>query len=1234
MINYKKSLLSVAAAAAIATTSLSAGYLPLTSDANDNEWVILGVSGLKTDGAVATTPGVFSIANTVKTALTDATVDEIEATGMTVTGGNLVQLKAITNPDVEIRIDTTNPDTSDVAFLQSDPVRTIYVDTSGDGAPDFAVSYKSSLEGYELEYSIGGAAASKITINYENVFDNPVAGAAITGVPAVAGNELKSLTETDSVVDYDFSNNPPLSTQWAAADGHRDAISGAELRVYGYDAADSKWEIYDSRNTVNTNDFSEITAGKGYWARLDSDNSGTNSADKEAGLVLGTPSLTTANYANAGLAEGWNFISFDGVNSEIRNAAVGMLITLVSGTTTVIITDSSGNHSITVTPDALDTNIQFAKDVNSAIALAKIEGTLPKTVNIKAFPTNDSSATGQVAIVSNKKFTIEEGTGNKLGAATTLAGAVLLDPVTLVDTTNGADVTTAGVMSKYGEYAMVIQPLNGAGTAQALTNNPSSIEVIGSTLTSTLVSGANIAATQGVLNGHADLTATELDLGIDGVREDILVASTAPFRLRDHTFTRVFEYVTQGATNSDLDISVGTVVDIDIAVASDASTVAGVINTAGSAGSFSSDDDGAGNVVIVSDTALAAKFTVKEHTADLLQVAISSTDLAKGAVKNVYSLNYLSRLAVRNVLAIDLNEAADEAIDAYQLDFTTAFGTVVTGTNQVIDGSGWTDTGDNDASGTDDYVEFLDALVLQLNTDLAAAGLTATASHDGATNAIGLALITLDGVDVISLTLTQTAGVTTEAVTAVPADLGYIASYSGDMTVDLQYNSILTPDYVMKGPLYTMRDNNMTLKALVTGTTDIVTGTVSWESVDLTRKPSEWLNSQDYDLFDTDASSGYWAYLTPDASANPLSITSGTLSKEYTHHFDEIVLTSVGTTTNEFSGNLEVLVGGLNAVDNYLSARVTATIGGETFELTQDVTDKTKFTGSVSVHEAYGFNKNTPYDVIINVADGLGNNLLETLTILDNVQPASPTVVPNAGVLTVTTDPADGVAGIYIFSGTPPEIDPEANKLGFILGAGGIASAACSGTAAAYDDGAGGISVISVDGNGSLGQGNASSATNVAFMPIMISRVLMEDANVAGNIESSTGGNLYDATCVDQGPLTINTGVTLTAHTADTIVKMAYTSQGAAGTETPITMYVSDGAATQTIAEMKYPTSYAGTDVFFELNGVVYGVSLYTEAQLDALAGGGNSSANPIDLSDNVTDTARVNNNPKTGISL
>ena len=205
MTKYKKSLMSLAAVFALSSTAVMANYIPLSSAALDNQWVILGVSGvISNDGAVdavVTVGGEFTItptsgANTIE----DPTNDDVSISGLAVTGGNIGELKVIddTAEILEVRVDTT-----DIVYLETDPVRTMYVDvTAGDaqGPAAFAFSYKASLEGKRLEYSVNGAAVKYLTISSNNTFDNPEKGlvteASDGGSDGDAGNSLTSLLQT------------------------------------------------------------------------------------------------------------------------------------------------------------------------------------------------------------------------------------------------------------------------------------------------------------------------------------------------------------------------------------------------------------------------------------------------------------------------------------------------------------------------------------------------------------------------------------------------------------------------------------------------------------------------------------------------------------------------------------------------------------------------------------------------------------------------------------------------------------------------------------------------------------------------------------------------------------------------------------------------------------------------------------------------------------------------------
>ena len=1208
MTKYRNSLLSAAAIFALSSTSAMANYIPLSSAAADNNWVILGVSGvISGDGAVVIEGGEFSIPDTAANRIYDTgiTADEIEGSGLTVGGKDLGQAKVVADAagNLEVRVNTTG-----VTYLETDPVRTMYVEvsTDGTGSSAFAFSYKASLEGKRLEFAIAGGDAYYLTIDSDNTFDNPASGTKTEASGSGnTGSDLTSLLQTSvladakSMVDYDFTNNPPLASGWNATDYRDVAVGTDRLRVYNYNALTSQWNIFDSENTLGTNDFTDVQKGKGYWAKMDLD----GGAD-EAGLVLGTPGISSADYTAAGLKDGWNFMSFDAKNSTIRNAATGMLITLeAAADTDFTISDSSGNHVITIADAnaAGNTNVDVAKNINSTISQAKLLGTIPYTVNIVAFPTGTAN---QIAIISNKKFTVKD-TGAKLAAGTTLAGQALIDPTDIsADAANPIDAT--GATSVYGEFAMVIEPVIGGVDADSL--DKASIQIAGTTETIVIpyTPGAStVAGAAGEIAAHQDLSGllglvTQMDLEIDGASGHLLLASTSPFDVRDHTFTRVFKYTDSGTT-SQINITGAGADDLathDILTGKTATEIANEavfgIDTVGPIGA--SPDTTGTKVVIVSNIENQSKYFVAEDTADNLQASTSGDPIALGAISGVYNIGKLAKKAVRNDVTLTspvATEISDHVDDGFTFSYTTVLSAAPIAGTLVKPGALT-----NDETSDVDNKAFYDSLVTQINTDLAALNLNGSASHNyvtGGTPAdeIDGVVITITGTDVIAVTGVATEGGTVAGDIAdftAAADLGYISGVSPDLTTDLKYNYVHTPDYVMNGPLYTMRENGLTLRALVTGNTDIATGTVVWESVDLTRAPSEWFNSQDYDLFEVDAKAGYWAYLQADATATAITLASVDVSElKYQHHFD-----ADGTTKNSFVGSINVITTGLDLfADKFNSPRVTATYGGQTFDLTQDAGNANKFDGDISFHEAIGVASGTHYDVEIRVADGFGNAIYEAFPLaIDNKKPLAPTVVSANGEFTINADPIDtDVTGFYVYGQLPTENNAADNIISIISGTAGVSGGACAGQTASIAGGAAAsLTIYAVDGTGLFGFGNFSDPATEDFMPIMVDRARISDAHT-GAVDATSDGVLYDANCSVVSDLPYTSGVTLTAVTTDASVQLAYTPLGANdNTELPISVYVTDGT---TIAKITYPESYATKDVFVQLaSDKVWGYTL------------------------------------------
>jgi len=761
MLKYRKSVLSMAAAIAISATALSADYIPLSTTANDSRWVLFGVTGFASASATVTaTTGEFTIADSVANALTDPTADVVAVDGLTYNGQNFGTLKAVegvSTVPVEVRVDVTN---LAPIWNEEEPVRTIYVDTDGDAnnEPNFMFTYKASLEGQRLEFSVDGGQARFLTINYENTFDNPYkAGGASSIITnsggAGQGDKLDKLLHTvgteKSAVDYDFANNPPLVANYDYGN-HRNVVDDANLRVYTYDNTNELWQIFDTDNEVGTNDFDTLVRGKAYWAKLDT-NSGNDplNSNESGGMVLGGTEVNATQYTDSvGLKQGWNLLAFDDSDPKIRHSATGVIldVTNANDDDTFEILDSSGNHQlqITLNTDGLggalgtDTAVELAKSINAQVSAARAAGTMPKTFYVTAYPGTDAD---ELILLSDKKFSFTETNGggfDVIASVSTLSGATTWNETAEAAFALATDVTDAEVVSSvYGEYGMVVEPLVGAGTASDLTLGAKVKVALTSDADETPKvpewnNGDTLATTQAQLDATGTggiIKAVQIDLDLDGTNEHVLMAAAEPFTVRDNTFTRVFNFVedaddTAGTIeiqNSGTPIASQTI--IDNAGATTATNISAAINggAALSAGTPAGDTN---KVVIVHDYDNGSNYKVLESVGDHLEVSSTSEDMAKGAIKAVHSLHNLAKRKVSNTLTIVVNAIRDSGSDTLSFDIITELGTI-TGTNVPYN------VALNPADNIDaDNSAYLDGIVTQINADFVTAGIKATASHD------------------------------------------------------------------------------------------------------------------------------------------------------------------------------------------------------------------------------------------------------------------------------------------------------------------------------------------------------------------------------------------------------------------------------------------------------------------------------------------------------------------------
>ena len=1227
MINYKKSLLSLATILAIGSTSASADYIPLSKNGDNNKaWVLFGVNGFVSEGSStssSTVAGEFSITASELNSATDNsssdTPDNIyggdDVTGLSadqfkfsdkidgvLVEGSLGKVKSLSNKYLEVRVDLSN-----VKYKERDPERTIYVSVGG-GSPIFALKYKASLEGLTAQFSTMEDLSNvyTFTIKSEYTYNNPAPAALVTASTAGADATGTYLSDLSDIVDYNLTNNPASLSKFKKAT-HQDTADnnpGKNLRVYSYDATNLLWELYDSRNTPTANDFESLEKAKAYWARIDD-----NNTNERAGLVLGSSTLTPTDYTNAQLTDGWNLIAFDAVKSDLRVSTTGMIIKLNTDGG-IVIEDASKKHSVSIGGLLTADIVASCLTINQAIKEAEINGTMPATLNLKAFPTTDKN----LALISNKRFVLKEIAADDITSATTLTGGELFNATTLVSEATPDDFVSTGLQSKYGEYAVIIKPILGANTAandsvgtfQIVNTDGENLVNLDTDTNATAAMNATVTTVAAITDVNA--SAINLDYGTDS--DHMLIASTKPFYVRDHTFTRVFDFKTENDTNGtikvfsngtgdkeiDVDIN-GTIADVNTSINNN---IPGVISDYASVGSKT-------ELYIMVNTVGGNEFYVTEGAgADKLTDKKSTAKLAQGAVKGVYSLDYLAKRSLSNTIVFDLDITGSNLSDDVDAIGFTINGEANTTAFKISPIAGTSD--DLNASVASDVIKTFDLVTKNLKEELANKFIVASVEHN-CTGDADSSVITITSPDLNALTVSVDAGINNNfnlTDGGVTITKGYIASKSADLIGDLKYNAVYTPDYVEEGPLYTLKDAGFNVKSLVTGTMDLATSEINWESIDLTKKPSEWLDSQDYNLFSVDAVSGYWAYLEAATEAT-LAITSPNFKPTYKYHFN-----TDGTTFNSVSGNLAIEVIGFDEADTIdikrTAATVNAYVAGTTLTLSRTGSSNV-YTGKISSYTIPDMAEGSDYEIFANVADGLGSNLKSAPVgmSVDYTKPTAPVVTETSGLFSFTSTDA---VSFYLFKDKISETDliNSDDYLATLDVATAASYALCSkldaidefsATATKTDPYT--LRVFSVDGTGALGGGNASDVTSKVYLPMLKSAVFLIDQNLDDSdpaTYNTPGTVVYTDSCEVDTTNTKNYGITLTSESSNVVAKLAFNYvENRDITSTPLTVFIKNGDSAK--VKITYPESYAGERVYVEVGDQVFAFKLRTAQELE-----------------------------------
>lgn len=1232
MINtLRKNILSLAACSAICTNIYAASntqYVPLTTSADDNSWILFGVNGFS-DG-ISSSGGSGDSFNPNGTTLTDTPADGVATAGLNPGGGDMAKLQALNLADntAELSAITINVDISDVSFSPTEPTRVMYIDANEVTGVDLRFEYKASLEGKTLEMQIDGDTTKvyNVTINHQNTYSNPA-----KAIPSSVAAPSSQITKISDVIDYDLSNNPLNMGNYHTAD-HKDDVPLANARFYSYDSLTGSWKLWDRDNSAIANDFTDFEKGKAYWGKInDGDTDGTNS-NNAAGLILGSSGNSSPDETiyDGKLNEGWNLISFDGIEPDIITATTGLLIT-ASGGNDITITDSSGLHSVTISISAIanitDTNT-VAKEINIAVQSAKGLGNLPKDMNLKAF----AASSGQILLLSDKKFTLKDDNDAAITVVKTVAGKNPWD-ITTNTVAAVADLGATGVSSVYGEYMLLVEPLVGAGTASNLDNDVSgggnagsaAIQINGGDkiYLSDDVTADNVATLDTVIssiqsdeafNGtDSNGAVTKLDYDFDDTADFLLLASDEKFYIKDHTFTRVHEFDgsdTLGTNNFTItsttdagNTRTATITPDATPTITEAVTAINALADSDAAVDDATDtevyayEDGS-NIITISTSSpkLTLRDSATSTTGFLKDAAFGTTDIYKGAIKSVYSVN--------SIIENEITSSIYELNLGILITDGTWISLVVNGTDLDTDFSG-DFTGPTNESDTTEKLALFDTIVTKFNQYFASNNINAFAKHDYTTslNPASTAVnITIEGYGLTNAPGVESPDNTTYSFAIQNAATAEkLSSIGSPLTNDLKYNAVYTPNYVMDGPLYTLKEAGYNPKAIISSNTDLSTASIAWNNIDLTKDIDQWFTNNEYNLFKTSDYNGYWVYLEEYTNAPTIAFDTIVYNPKYKYSFN-----ADGVTVNNIDeGTLTVEVSGLNSTEG----KVYANVSGNELELTGS---GTVYTGLITKYETLGLTANSgnPIGISLTASNGVGDTFTQTDVLsIDYDQPAAPAVNFSNGIATFSSTSTD-VSSYYLYKDNVPETNTEnsANKIEKIDSASAASYNICKYTTFNNSSNANSAvtyKVFAMDGSGTLGTANASDITTFTYLNYLAGASVL--TNTYDGATETLLADVYDSTCQSTGSAVENTGVAIRTLTADSTVKLSYIANNDVSfdTNTPITTYVTAGGVT---FQLKSLLTYGG-DTYFVNNGTsVYKGTFPTDENSNV------SDADPLDL--------------------
>jgi len=940
----------------------------------NNEWKLIGVPGAFMEGSGSTSISTggdwyFGVRKGDQnlTGQDDINYTKVVKDGSTGQYNSLNHLVGFRTRSSKYSSVTLSAKLGDFSVDKYLPVRKMYIDSNGDGVADTNISYQSDLEGELFQFQT--VSITHEEKNYYGYFNSSYGESNPATLSKLSGTSSNYTYSIREIIDMNLTNNPGKDGQngdildYQRNNNRDDLTTGDDwIRVFRLDANNSVWESFYSDIADSSNDFTKLVSGSGYWVKLHDKTEST----KKHGFILGDGNLSLTTYSStyyplsegnstsrfAGhslLSNGWNMLSFP--NGYIRYSGTGLRLKksgTVNDENEITVADEVGKEILVIKILDIDhdgscSTQEIVQSINSKIKGAIEDGNLSKNFNLKAYRDDNN----YIILLSDRKFRVYDkksggGTDDVFQNVTTIGNQYPLD----LATNSYKDVTdlgTTGVASKYGEYVLIVTVNNDNAGNSAGSLNSANQQIgkaqINSNTAINLADSNAIDDLDDNFQSDSDIDiALDIDIDDNGYDDSfILVNTSSPFYIRDHTFTKVYRLDdNHSLQNGDPNIYIDKTGDgtafttVTLDEGNDTSDI--VIDLDDALSTDIKSKDSGDYIFMTTIDSSYRKFDLKEYgNDDIFTRIVSSNALALGAITKVYSIEQLAKSDVnKSIYIFDFNASDVDANDEL---------------NVTVDGV----TSFYDIQANDDAGKICINLASQINSSASNVYAECNTTTESDTNAkitltgyfnsATLRVYNSDG----ELDLNISGAGCTNQCGNIPdsnSSRFWDRNSSGGvalkdveaLTDDLRYFPIYSPNFPTSDSILPyIRENGYKVKSMLTAI-DNGSGSISWKYIDLTVDTDKWFSPlYDYSLFSTEIERGYFALLSKETPAN--LILTPNLNLNYYQHYNNdnnrTGLSTEGHVDNLFKGTLSATLSG----DEGDNSQVVATIQNKDYTM-------------------------------------------------------------------------------------------------------------------------------------------------------------------------------------------------------------------------------------------------------------------------------------------------------------